>query len=183
MPPSELVDARREVVRAREVAGALDPTDVHEADVALRTAEGAWEREPDSPSSIDLALVATRKAQLAEAEASAAQAMNRVGAAKLRAEEMTASALDTARGRLGETERQLTTTQDELRRQQEAERAQGQRLQEMEDALKQARATIAKIASVRDDDRGMIITLQSEVLFKTGQADLKPGAMAKSLSQ
>ena len=38
---------------------------------------------------------------------------------------------------------------------------------------------IAKIAAVKDDDRGMVITLQGEVLFKTGKWDLKPGAMAK----
>jgi outer membrane protein OmpA-like peptidoglycan-associated protein len=49
----------------------------------------------------------------------------------------------------------------------------------MEAKLKDARATIAKIASVKDDDRGMVITLPGEVLFKTGKHDLKPGAMAK----
>ncbi len=49
----------------------------------------------------------------------------------------------------------------------------------MEAKLKDARETIAKIASVKDDDRGMVITLQGEVLFKTGKWDLKPGAMAK----
>ena len=45
--------------------------------------------------------------------------------------------------------------------------------------LKDARETIAKIAAVKDDDRGMVITLSGEVLFKTGKWDLKPGAMAK----
>src|SRR5262249_57225071 len=45
--------------------------------------------------------------------------------------------------------------------------------------LKDARDTIAKIAAVKDDDRGMVITLQGEVLFQTGKWDLKAGAMAK----
>ena len=32
---------------------------------------------------------------------------------------------------------------------------------------------------MKDDDRGMVVTLQSEVLFKTGKYELKPAAMAK----
>jgi outer membrane protein OmpA-like peptidoglycan-associated protein len=52
-------------------------------------------------------------------------------------------------------------------------------MQTLEAKLKDARETIAKIASVKDDDRGMVITLPGEVLFKTGKSDLKPAAMAK----
>ena len=32
----------------------LDPSDVHEADVALQKAEMAWQRAPDDPASLDL---------------------------------------------------------------------------------------------------------------------------------
>jgi outer membrane protein OmpA-like peptidoglycan-associated protein len=49
----------------------------------------------------------------------------------------------------------------------------------MQAKLKDAHDTIARIAAVKDDDRGMVITLQGEVLFKTGKWDLKPGALAK----
>jgi outer membrane protein OmpA-like peptidoglycan-associated protein len=52
-------------------------------------------------------------------------------------------------------------------------------MRELEAKLKDARETIAKIASVKDDERGMVITLLGEVLFKTGKSDLKPAAMAK----
>jgi len=67
----------------------------------------------------------------------------------------------------------------QLQQQEVAWRPQQQRLQELETKLKDARDTIAKIATVKDDDRGMVITLQGEVLFKTAKWDLKPGAMAK----
>jgi outer membrane protein OmpA-like peptidoglycan-associated protein len=47
------------------------------------------------------------------------------------------------------------------------------------DNLKDARETISKIASVKDDERGMVITLQGEVLFPVAKWNLRPGAMAK----
>src|SRR5262249_25884490 len=85
---------------------------------------------------------------------------------------MRASQLQSARTELGRTEMQLE-------QQQATSAVQQQKLQELESRLKDAHATIAKIAAVKDDDRGMVITLQGEVLFKTGKYDLKPGAMAK----
>ena len=67
----------------------------------------------------------------------------------------------------------------QLQEQQQAADRQTQRLRALEATLKDARDTIAKIAAVKDDERGMVITLQGEVLFQTGKWDLKPGAMAK----
>ncbi len=179
VPPRELTEAREEMMRARETSSQLDPTGVHEADVALNNAERTWQRDPDSPSAIDLALVALRTAQIAEAQARTAQAVNRASVAEQQTQALAASQLESARGQLGQTERQLDQTQDELHRQQQESALQRQRMGEMESKLKDARATIAKIASVRDDDRGMVITLQGELLFKTGKWDLKPAAMAK----
>ena len=92
---------------------------------------------------------------------------------------MTAAQLQNARGQLGQTQQALGQTQMQLQQQQAASAAQAQQLADMQAKLKDARDTIAKIASVKDDDRGMVITLQGEVLFKTGKWDLKPGAMAK----
>src|SRR5580698_5444804 len=172
MPPRELTDARDEVLQARDSASRLDPTDVHEADLALVNAERAWQNDPDSPSSIDLALIAQRKAQIAVAEAQAAQSTIQAIAARRQIQTLATTQLANVEGQLGQTERQLDQTQDQLQHQ----RA---RLTEVETKLKDARATIAKIATVRDDARGMVITLQGELLFKTGQWDLKPAALAK----
>jgi outer membrane protein OmpA-like peptidoglycan-associated protein len=179
VPPKELNEAREEMMRARETSSQLDPTAVHEAEVALSHAERAWQDDPDSPTAIDLALVALRTAQIAEAQAQTSQARNRAAVAGQQLQALAASQLESARGQLGQTERQLDQTQDQLHRQQQESALQRQRLADMENKLKDARATIAKIASVRDDDRGMVITLQGELLFKTGKWDLKPAAMAK----
>jgi outer membrane protein OmpA-like peptidoglycan-associated protein len=179
LPPKELSEARDEVVQARQTSSRLDPTDVHEADLALTTAENAWQSDPDSPSTIDLALVALRRAQIAEAEARSADATNRAQAAKQQTQALAASQLATVRGQLGQTERQLDQTQDQLHHERESSEADRQKLLDAETKLKDARATIAKIATVHDDDRGMVITLEGGLLFPTARWDLKPGAMAK----
>ena len=109
--------------------------------------------------------MAQRRAQIAEAEASTIRAHDRFEASKA------ANQAAMAESRLGATERQLSATQSALQSQQQA-------MVDMAAKLKDARETIAKIATVKDD-RGMVITLKGEVLFMTGKSDLKPAAMAK----
>jgi outer membrane protein OmpA-like peptidoglycan-associated protein len=173
MPPKTLVDAQNELARAKGgVAMQLDPTDVHEAELALQKAERAWSDEPDEPNTMDLAIIAQRKAQIAEAEAAAMKGQQDAAGAKREQESLMASQLQATRGALEKTSQKLQTT--------EASDAENRRkLSDLETKLREARDTIAKIAAVKDDDRGMVITLSGEVLFKTGKWDLKAGAMAK----
>jgi hypothetical protein len=66
MPPPALTEAREEFLRAKNgIALQLDPTDVHEADVALQRAESAFSDEPDEATTTDLALIADRRALIA----------------------------------------------------------------------------------------------------------------------
>jgi len=180
VPPKALTDARDQYLHTKDgVAMQLDPTDVHEADLALQKAEQAWRDAPDDPSTIDLAIVADRKAQLAQAAAATIKAQQDAQLAKSQGEVMTASQLANANGQLGQTRAALGQTQMQLQQQQASSAAQAAQLADMQTKLKDARDTIAKIASVKDDDRGMVITLQGEVLFQTGKYNLKGGAMAK----
>jgi outer membrane protein OmpA-like peptidoglycan-associated protein len=180
MPPKTLVDAQNELARAKGgIAMQLDPTDVHEAELALQKAEHAWSDEPDEPNTADLAIIAQRKAQIAEAEAAAMKSQQDGANAKREMEGMMASQLQATRGALDKTKQQLTNTSSALQAEQAQAEEQRKKLQDLEAKLKDARDTIAKIAAVKDDDRGMVITLQGEVLFKTGKWDLKAGAMAK----
>jgi outer membrane protein OmpA-like peptidoglycan-associated protein len=173
LPPKALSDARDEFHRAKTgIAIQLDPTDVHEADLALQRANQAWGDDPDDPNTIDLAIVAQRKAQIAEAEAQTLKAQRDSDEAKRQLQDLMSTQLQSARG-------QLTQTKAALEAEQRAAAEQRQRLDDLEKKLKDARDTIAKIAAVKDDDRGMVITLQGEVLFSTGKWDLKAGAMAK----
>ena len=182
LPPKALVDARDEFsARPRRASRCSSiPTDVHEADLALQKAEAAWNDDPDDPNTIDLAVIAQRKAQIAEAEAAAIEgaAGRRAGQARAAGDRWRRSSRPT-RGQLDQTQQALGQTQMQLQQQQAQAAAQKKQLADLEAKLKDARDTIAKIAAVKDDDRGMVITLQGEVLFKTGKWDLKPGAMAK----
>jgi outer membrane protein OmpA-like peptidoglycan-associated protein len=180
VPPKALLDARADFIRTREgLASQLDPTDVHEADIALQRAEDAWRKNPDDASSTDLAIVADRRALLAPAEAEAISARQEAAAAQAQLEANRAAQLRSAESQLGTTQQALGQTEMQLQNQQANAAAQQQKLQDMEAKLKDARDTIAKIASVKDDNRGMVITLSGEVLFPTGKFDLKPAAMAK----
>ncbi len=179
-PPKALVDARADFTRTRDgVAMQLDPTDVHEAEIALQRAEQAWLDSPDDPSTTDLALIADRKAQIANAEAESLRAQQDAQRARTQLDSTKTAQLQSAQTQLNQTQQTLGQTEMQLQQQQAASAAQQQKLQDLEAKLKDARDTIAKIATVKDDDRGMVITLQGEVLFKTGKFDLKPAAMAK----
>jgi outer membrane protein OmpA-like peptidoglycan-associated protein len=180
VPPKALADARADYFRARDgIAARLDPTDVHEADVALQRAERAYESDPQAPSTIDLAIIADRRALLAEAHAGTLQAQQDAQQATAALEAAKAEQLKTTRAQLNQSQDALGRTQMQLSEQEAAAAAQKAQLVALEAKLKDARDTIAKIASVKDDDRGMVITLSGEVLFKTGKSDLKPAAMAK----
>jgi outer membrane protein OmpA-like peptidoglycan-associated protein len=173
LPPKALADARDEFHRAKTgIAIQLDPTDVHEADLALQRANQAWSDDPDDPNTIDLAIIAQRKAQIAEAEAQTMKSQRDSEEAKRQLQDLMSTQLQSARGQLNQTKQQLEA--EKL-----AAAEQRQRLDDLERKLKDARDTIAKIAAVKDDERGMVITLQGEVLFATGKWDLKAGAMAK----
>jgi outer membrane protein OmpA-like peptidoglycan-associated protein len=180
VPPKSLVDARSELATAKNgLAGQLDPTDVHEAELALQKAEQAWQDAPDEPTTNDAAIVAQRRAQIAEAEAAAMKAQKDADQAKHDLQDILSSQLRNARGQLDQTKQTLSQTQSALQQSQAMSAAQAQKLADLEAKLKDARDTIAKIAAVKDDDRGMVITLSGEVLFRTGKWDLKAAAMAK----
>jgi outer membrane protein OmpA-like peptidoglycan-associated protein len=173
IPPKALVDARTEFSRAKGgVAIQLDPTDVHEADLALQRAEQAWNDQPDDPNTIDLAIIAQRKAQIAQAEAMTLKSQQD-------AEEARRQLLAYTSNRLEITSKTLDKTQQQLQVSEQLSEEQRKKLTDLEAKLKDARDTIARIAAVKEDERGMVITLQGEVLFQTGKWELKAGAMAK----
>ena len=72
-PPKELVDARAAYTRAEQgPAAKVKPAELHVAKDALDKAENAFKDNGDKPNTLDLAYVATRKAELAESLANAA---------------------------------------------------------------------------------------------------------------
>lgn len=175
--PSELKDARLAYQRASAgPAATVAPADLHKAHEALTRAEESFSEDADSYQTRDLAYVAQRKAQMADVQASIAiEQKNKAGA-----------------------EDQLVSTQTELLREQKqdlsrtrsalaASKRSGQEAEEELVAEKDARmeadakaadaqAALAKLASIKEEERGTVITLSGSVLFRSNEATLMPGA-------
>jgi multidrug efflux pump subunit AcrA (membrane-fusion protein) len=148
IPPPQLVQARSEYATAKGgIALQLDPTDVHEADLALQRATAAWNDNPDDPNTIDLCVIAQRKAQIAEAEAAAIKAQQDTDATKRELQGVVASQLQAARGQLDQTKQALSQTKQVLNTTQEqlnTEKAlTAEQRQKLEAKLKAARDTRA----------------------------------------
>ncbi|HEX5658133.1 MAG TPA: OmpA family protein [Polyangiales bacterium] len=168
-PPKELVDARDAYKRASSgIAAEQAPADLHTADNALQEAELSFEKDGDSEHARDLAYVATRKAQLAEVRGRVLQSQNELDRLEAETQSQQRADLQNLRGKYETQQQQLAASQAAL-----------------EDAKRradQAAADLARIASVKQEPRGTVITLSGELLFTSGSADLMPGAEAK-LSQ
>ena len=181
-PPPELVDARAAYARAAAGdATQLTPAALHDAKVALDTAEGAFNKDADSPTARDKAYVAVRKAELAQVLASTAlarrdeaQAQNQTQAEKDQAARAARGELVQARAQLATTENKLETAGQNLDSEKKARTDAEKKTREALDKL-----SVANALAVRDEPRGTVITVPSGVLFASGKADLLPGAQAK----
>src|SRR5580700_1175335 len=132
IPPPQLVQARSEYATAKGgIALQLDPTDVHEADLALQRATAAWNDNPDDPNTIDLCVIAQRKAQIAEAEAAAIKAQQDTDATK-RQLQAARGQLDQTKQALSQTKQVLNTTQEQLNTEKALTAEQRQKLTDME---------------------------------------------------
>jgi len=172
-PPVELLDARAAYEKAsRGQAAQLAPAQLDTAKQALSKAEGSFEEEGDDPVTKDLAYVAQRRAEIAEAEAGRENA------------ERTRAQTDKS---FRETEldamQQHRKTREQLEQEKKAREAAEKRSAEAEKKLASAMASLTEIAKVKEESRGMVITLSGAVLFATGRSELLPIAQVPNLSR
>lgn len=180
IPPKELVNARSAYQHASAgIAVRLAPAELHVAAVALAAAEHAFQDDPDSYRTRDLAYVAQRKSQLAEATASIAWEQGRQAQAGVEYQatqgaivEQRTQELDETRTALEASERAGDETAEQLAAEQAARVAAERR-------AAVALAALAELAVVREEPRGTIITLSGSLLFASNQATLLPDARAR----
>jgi outer membrane protein OmpA-like peptidoglycan-associated protein len=173
LPPKELIDARAAYqAAARGPAAQQAPAELHVAKQSLDQAERSFNDDGDSPQTKDYAYIAIRKAQLAEASARALIAQKDKDAAEREAQNLTIEQLRTAQKELSSTKQSLEKTQDQLAAEKAAREA-------AEKKAAQALADLQKIAAVKQESRGMVITLSGSVLFASNEATLLPAAMIK----
>jgi outer membrane protein OmpA-like peptidoglycan-associated protein len=162
-PSAQLVDARRAYQEAAASdAARLTPDELLTARQALDRAEAEHDDDPGSKHEKHLAYLATRKSEIAVALGKAASAKRSESESLKRYEQaLQSSAQGNAQA--------LEQTQQEL---DQARAAQNKAEQTAAVALR----SLADIATVSQELRGMVITLPGRVLFPTGGSELSASA-------
>ncbi|HEY6561064.1 MAG TPA: OmpA family protein [Polyangiaceae bacterium] len=200
-PTPELVDARRAYDQARSSPAAqLVPDQLLNAKQALDRAEAAHQEDSGSTMEKSMAYIAQRKAALAVSLAGYAQAQRDKQSADQKYKDTQDSLRKTAQSEAERNQAQLERVRRELSAQssQVSEQAQALKKQESELAARQkeletekaaraeaekkaaaAMASLQEIARIKEEQRGMVITLDGSVLFATGKTALLPIAEVK----
>jgi len=182
--PQELTDARSAYQRAQApggMAAEFKPDQVHEAKVALDKAEQSFLDDPKDQKTRDLAYIAQRKAQLAEASASSQHALSTKEQADQDAKRATKGQLAATGQMLASAGQALASTQQQLETEKKAHA-------EAEARAKDAMNRLAIAGSkVTEEPRGVVITMPGGVLFASGKdtllatAQVKLGQVAEAL--
>jgi outer membrane protein OmpA-like peptidoglycan-associated protein len=220
--PKELVNARNAYHHAdNSIAADIAPAELHVAKTALDEAESAFKNDPKSFTTRDLAYIAQRKAEIAEATASIILEQKKQELAK--ADFLTIQSivvartkkdLDTTRSALAASEFNTEISQRDLNQSESAlasseldgniaranlsqseialaKSERGAKMTERQLATEKeariaaekraidAQNALAKLAAVKNEPRGMVITLSGGVLFASNQTVLLPSAKAK----
>ncbi len=184
-PSRELLDARRAYARASAgPAARAVPADLHKAKVSLDTAEVAYSN--DASDQRDLAYVAERKAQLAEVLAKRAEhAGVRVQAEATLASEKDANHVQT-KEKLERAKSDLVSAEhdaaDQRQRASDSDTRAAEadaRAADSDRRLKSMQLEFAKWAAVKEEPRGVVITLSGSVLFASDKATLLPEARTR----
>ena len=153
MPPQELVNARQAFhIASTGQAGQLVPAELHKAQTALDLAEKSFLEDPDSYITRDLSYVADRKSKLAGALA--------VTFAENAATEKAKKDYEVTQAKI------VKNTTEQLSIEQ----------QSRIDAELIAAAALAELAAVKEEERGLVITLSGSVLFASNESTLLPAA-------
>jgi outer membrane protein OmpA-like peptidoglycan-associated protein len=179
-PPEDLVTARARFEDAsRGPAATMNPAGMHTAKEQLDLAESSFAADGDTQHTRDQAYVATRKTELAVVVARTLQAQQGEAGIvdTMHAEQAQAVAHTSAE--LGRAKTQLNAQNVALVAQGVALNDEKARREEAEKRAAQAAADLAKFATVKQEARGMVITLSGSVLFTSAKWDLSPAAQLK----
>ena len=194
--PSELVNARAAYQHASEgPAEKLVPAELHKAHEALVQAEQSFQKEPKSDKTKDLAYVAQRKAELAGTLADTAAAKAKKDKADAEFQKQQAEMVKQGKQELSEAEKQhaeklAAIAAEQAAKEKEKTDAELQKQQaEIEKTLaalaaekagrEKAEADLAKLAAVKEEERGLVVTLSGSILFRSAEAALMSSAKEK----
>lgn len=171
--PHELADARVAYKKAQgSSASQMAPADLQTAKEALDRAERQFSDEGNEQSTRDLAYVAQRKAELAMIQAQLVSASRDKDAAQQGLLDTATMTAEQRNAQLQQTNQNLQRTNAQLEQERTA-RA------EAEKRLKDAMARLNAFAAIKEEPRGMVITLPGGVLFESGKFALLGTAQEK----
>lgn len=181
--PPELTQARAAYQQAAEgPSKEYTPAELHVAKQSLLVAERSFDDKEDAGIIRNQSYIAMRKAQLAEALAHTEMYKRGIEWAESREDVLededaakTKAQLAAAQGALADEENANAAANAELN-------AEKRMRADAEKRAAQSAADLARIAAVKQDERGTIITLSGSVLFASSRFVLLPSAQAK-LSQ
>ncbi len=176
-PTPELVGARQAYDQARtDPTAQLVPDSVLSAKQALDKAESVHQDKPQSDEDRSFSYVAQRRSELslalgANAKSAQDEATSTAKYGQLQDSMRTSAVaqLGVERGAVNQLGTQLAATQTGLAKETDARKA-------AEARAARAMESLAKIAQIKEEARGMVITLSGQVLFVTGKAELLPSA-------
>ncbi len=179
-PPKELLEARKSYEKAQAgLAASLAPAALDSAKQALQKAERSFRDTEDSAETRALGYIAERRARLAAAAGETAEADNAKLTAENEFKERSALELEKARSAIltekqrAEEERLRAEAEKKAREEAERGRSEAERARkEAERVAAAALASLKEMAQVKEEQRGVVITLDGSVLFTSGKSDL-----------
>jgi len=170
IPPTELINARLAYQHASTgQAAQLVPAELHKAQAALEIAEKSFQDDPKSFRTRDLAYIADRKAKMADALAITTAENAATAKANKDYQATQTEIVKNTKEDLAASERKTALKTEQLAAEQKAR-------VDAEKRAVDALADLAKLAAVKEEARGLVITLSGSVLFASGKSALLPAA-------
>jgi outer membrane protein OmpA-like peptidoglycan-associated protein len=171
--PQELLDARAAYAdAAKGPAADLAPAQLDTAKQALDGAQRSFDNDGPSQKTKDLSYIAERRAEIAAAEGGREAAERKRASAdkdfkttQMEGLEKTKEQLDAERKAREASTNEVAKTREELATEKAAR-------VEAEKKAAAALASLTEIAKVKEESRGVVITLSGSVLFATAKSDL-----------
>jgi outer membrane protein OmpA-like peptidoglycan-associated protein len=188
VPPTELLNARQAYADASAGPAAQSvPAELHKAKEALAIAEKSFADDPKSFRTRDLAYIADRKAKMAEALATTAAGNATTAKANSDYQAAQTQIVKNTKEDLAASERNSALKAEQLAKEQkarldgenkaaEAIAAEQKARIEAETRATDAQAALLKLAAVKEEARGLVITLSGSVLFASNKSALLPAA-------
>lgn len=188
LPPQDLVSARSAYGRASNdgITNQANPRDMDAARKQLEVAEASFKEHGDTQGTRDQSYLALRQTELAEVVARTSRSdqatsatVDAMHADEKRTVASTAAALGRSKNENAAQQAAIAAQNVTIATGKVALNDEKARREEAEKRAAQAAADLAKFATVKQEPRGMVITLSGSVLFASAKSELLPAAQLK----